>query len=175
MSYTQTTLTVLRSKAGSLLQKLYSEFGLVKTELDAMATAVDTSKIKYADLTPGVGTTSALATTGADLADGTGGTTYGVFVAGQAITILGMVSSLTEDYARDTSDAKIEIMDNAAVPVTKVTYTLPSAGRAAKSIVTTAPASAALAAGDILNLKITSTGSSTGTGHAKVSLKYSID
>jgi hypothetical protein len=42
MTYTQTSLATLRSKAGSLLQKLYSEFGLVKTELDALAAAVDT-------------------------------------------------------------------------------------------------------------------------------------
>jgi hypothetical protein len=42
MTYTQTSLATLRSKTGSLLQKLYSEFGLVKTELDALAAAVDT-------------------------------------------------------------------------------------------------------------------------------------
>jgi hypothetical protein len=35
MTYTQTTLATLRSKAGSLLQKLYAEFGLVKTEIDS--------------------------------------------------------------------------------------------------------------------------------------------
>lgn len=37
MTYTQTSLATLRSKPGSLLQKLYSEFGLIKTELDALA------------------------------------------------------------------------------------------------------------------------------------------
>jgi parallel beta-helix repeat protein len=42
MTYTQTSLATLRSKAGSLLQKIYTEFGLVKTELDALAAAVDT-------------------------------------------------------------------------------------------------------------------------------------
>jgi hypothetical protein len=42
MTYTQTSLATLRSKTGSLLQKLSSEFGLVKTELDALAAAVDT-------------------------------------------------------------------------------------------------------------------------------------
>jgi hypothetical protein len=42
MTYTQTSLATLRSKAGSLLQKLYSEFGLVKTELDALGETVDT-------------------------------------------------------------------------------------------------------------------------------------
>jgi hypothetical protein len=39
MAYTQTTISTLRSKAGTLLQKIYTEFGLVKTELDALATA----------------------------------------------------------------------------------------------------------------------------------------
>lgn len=54
MTYTQTSLATLRSKAGSLLQKLYSEFGLVKTELDALA-AVDAAGLKIAkgSLTPG--------------------------------------------------------------------------------------------------------------------------
>ena len=47
MTYTQTSLATLRSKAGSLLQKLYSEFGLVKTELDALA-AVDAEGLKIA-------------------------------------------------------------------------------------------------------------------------------
>ena len=47
MTYTQTPLATLRSKAGSLLQKLYSEFGLVKTELDALA-AVDAAGLKIA-------------------------------------------------------------------------------------------------------------------------------
>lgn len=47
MTYTQTSLATLQSKAGSLLQKLYSEFGLVKTELDALA-AVDAAGLKIA-------------------------------------------------------------------------------------------------------------------------------
>jgi hypothetical protein len=47
MTYTQTPLATLRSKTGSLLQKLYSEFGLVKTELDALA-AVDAAGLKIA-------------------------------------------------------------------------------------------------------------------------------
>lgn len=41
MVYTQTTLAILRSKTGSLLQKLYSEFGLVKLELDAHKVLID--------------------------------------------------------------------------------------------------------------------------------------
>lgn len=54
MTYTQTSLATLRSKAGSLLQKIYTEFGLVKTELDALA-AADAAGLKIAkgSLTPG--------------------------------------------------------------------------------------------------------------------------
>jgi hypothetical protein len=47
MTYTQTSLATLRSKAGSLLQKIYTEFGLVKTELDTLA-AVDAAGLKIA-------------------------------------------------------------------------------------------------------------------------------
>lgn len=47
MAYTQTALGTLRMMGGSLLQKLYTEFGLVKTELDALA-AVDTAGLKVA-------------------------------------------------------------------------------------------------------------------------------
>ena len=54
MAYTQTTLAALRSKAGSLLQKIYTEFGLVKTELDALATYnAAGSKIAKGTLSPG--------------------------------------------------------------------------------------------------------------------------
>lgn len=52
MTYTQTSLATLRSKAGSLLQKIYTEFGLVKTELDALAAvdaAVDAELTKVAN------------------------------------------------------------------------------------------------------------------------------
>lgn len=38
MAYTQSTLENLRSKTGSLLKKIYTEFGLVKAELDTIGT-----------------------------------------------------------------------------------------------------------------------------------------
>lgn len=168
MTYTQTNLAGLRTKAGSLLQKLYSEFGLVKTELDKTG-------INIVDLTPSKGTDTALATAGVDLAAGSNATYYAVWVAPVACTITGVITALTEAYKKDVTDAKIEIVDNAGTPVTKFTYTLVD-GRAAKNmIVHTTIASAALAAGDILNLKITATGSSSGTGYAKVFLRYTID
>ena len=51
---------------------------------------------------------------------------------------------------------------------------MPAAGRAAKTSVTTTPASAALAAGDILDLHITASGNS-GTGFVDVILLYTIN
>lgn len=60
MTYTQTTLDTLRMKGGSLLQKLYTEFGLVKTELDALG-AVDTAGLKVARITLAGGNANAFA------------------------------------------------------------------------------------------------------------------
>jgi hypothetical protein len=48
MTYTQTPLATLRSKTGSLLQKLYSEFGLIKTELDALTAGTRSATIVVA-------------------------------------------------------------------------------------------------------------------------------
>lgn len=168
MSYTAINERTFRDKAGSLAKKICYELGLIDT-------AIDTASINLIDLTPSKGTDTALATAGVDLASGSDATYYAVFVAPVACTITGVVTALTEVYKKDTTDAKIEILDNAAQPVTKFTYTLVD-GRAAKNmIVHTTIASAALAAGDILNLKITATGSSQGTGYAKVFLRYIIN
>jgi hypothetical protein len=176
MVYNAPGASDFRQKGGTLAEKITDELALIDTELDTLTTANGKAAINIVDLTANIGTTSALATSGVDLADGSGGTTYAVWVAPVACTITGVITSLTEAYVKDTSDAKIEIVDNAASPVTKFTYTLPEAGRAAKNLVVhTTIASAALAAGDILNLKITSTGSSSGTGHAKVFLRYTIN
>lgn len=132
--------------------------------------------VHIVDLTASMVSSTSLAANGADLASGTNATFYAVWCAPVACTIVSMDTFLTEAYVKQTTDAKIEIIDNAASPVTKVTYTLPAAGRAVKTYVsTTTIASAALAAGDILALKITATASSSGTGHAKVLMRYTID
>jgi hypothetical protein len=60
MAYTQTTLDALRTMGGSLLQKLYAEFGLVKTELDALA-AVDAAGLKVARVALAGGNANAFA------------------------------------------------------------------------------------------------------------------
>jgi hypothetical protein len=175
MTYTQTALDILRSKGGSLLKKIYYEFGLVKTELDALLTANGKAAINTEDLTASMVSSTNLAANGVDIASGSNATFYAVWCAPVACTIVSMDTFLTEAYIKETTDAKIEIVDNAASPVTKCTYTLPVGGRAVKTMVSTTPTSAALAAGDILNLAITATASSTGTGHAKVFLRYTIN
>ena len=124
------------------------------------------------NLTPKEGTDTTLATTGISLK--TGATYYCKFVADVAITIVGMVSYVTESYVYNTTDAKIELKTEADTPVVKVTYTFPQAGRAAKTTVTTTPTSAALAAGDALDVVVTATGAS-GAGFVKLYLLYTVD
>jgi hypothetical protein len=60
MAYAQTTIENLRLKAGSLLEKIYTEFGLVKTELDALA-AVDAAGLKVARVALAGGNANAFA------------------------------------------------------------------------------------------------------------------
>lgn len=131
-------------------------------------------KTKFAHLTAGMGTRTSVATAGVDLASGSNAVYYGVFAPGVAITITGMVSVLNEAYVKESTDAVIILKDRTGSPVTKCTYTLPTGGSAAKTIVTTTPASAAVASTDILDLYVTATGSSSGTGYADVFLKYII-
>lgn len=173
MTYTAPGASTFRTNAGSLADKVTTELGLIDTELDTLS---GRTLIQTVDLTASMVSSTSLAANGADLASGTDATYAAVWCVPVACTIVSMETYLTEAYVKDTTDAKIEILDNAGSPVTKVTYTLPAAGRAVKSHVsTTTIASAALAAGDILALKITATASSTGTGHAKVLLRYTVD
>ncbi|MFA7205925.1 MAG: hypothetical protein WC102_06280 [Saccharofermentanales bacterium] len=151
-----------------------TDASVIAAEFAKIDAAIDTSKLRFAELTGGLGTDTALATSGVGIASGTDAQYYSRFVAPQAVTIVGMATYLTEAYLKDTTDAKIELLDEAAAPVTKVTYTLPTS-RAVKSLVITTPASAALAAGSALDLKITATKSSTGTGHARVVLIYTVN
>ncbi|MDD2315618.1 MAG: hypothetical protein PHZ06_10645 [Proteiniphilum sp.] len=167
-SYTAKNAAQLRAKAGT-------PASILASELKAVDDAIDTAKIQYALLTAGMGTRTAVATSGVDIASGANAVYYGVFHAAQAMTILGMVTVANEAYKKDATDAKVILKDRAATPVVKCTYTLPTTGLAAKTSVTTAPTSAALAAGDILDLYITASGNTTGTGHVDVLLKYTVD
>jgi hypothetical protein len=157
-----------------LKNRLGTDSELLANEFAKLGAFLDDAKIKTFDLTGSMISGTSLAASGVDIADGTNPTYPALFCADVPMTIVGMVTVMTEVYAKDTTDAKIEIKDNAGSPVTKCSITLPSAGRAAKTFVTTTPINATLAIGDILNLAITSTGAS-GTGHAKVLLKYIID
>jgi hypothetical protein len=166
-SFTAKNAAQLRAKAGTKAETLAAEFASV----DA---AIDTAKIQQALLTAGMGTRTAVETSGVDLASGSDAVYYGVFHATQAMTITGMVTVLNEAYVKGTEDAEVILKDRAETPVIKCTYTMPAAGREANTSVTTTPASAALAEGDILDLYITASGS-TGTGYVDVILLYTID
>lgn len=167
-SFTAKNAAQLRAKAGTKSETLAAEFASV----DA---AIDTAKIQQALLTAGMGNRTEVATSGVDLASGSNAEYYGVFHATQAMTITGMVTVLNEAYKKDTTDAVVILKDRAENPVTKCTYTMPTDGRAANTSVTTTPASAKLAADDILDLYITASGSGTGTGYVDVILLYTID
>jgi hypothetical protein len=178
MTFTAKSAEQLRATSGTRAEIMAGQFALVDTELDTLTTSVSDAAVKIVDLTASMNSSTSLAANGTDLASGTNHTYYAVFLAPVACTIVSMDTYLTEAYVKETTDAKIELIDNAASPVTRVTYTLPAAGRAVKSMVSTAPvsgATAALAAGDMLNLAITESASSSGTGHAKVYLRYTVD
>lgn len=168
-TYTPKDELAFRTQKGSLSKK-------IATELAAISTAITTAEATAStasEMTVTLGSSGAsLAAAGFDIADATGGETYGVFVAPYALTITGGSVVLTEAYVKDTSDAKIEIMDNAATPVVKADLTLADAGVAAKTAVPLVVKSAAVAAGTILNVKITATAADTGAGHALIALRF---
>jgi hypothetical protein len=167
MTYVAKTAAELRRVGGSLLQKVARELGAIDDEIDA-------HKSKFVVLTTGLGTPSALATSGVDIADGSGGTTYGVFFAPQALTVTKMHVLFTEAYALDTDAAVIALKDNAGTPATIFTYTPAAEGVAEGTMVSNTPetGAASIAAGTRLDLVITATAASTGTGHVIVILEY---
>lgn len=158
-----------------LKNSLGTDASIIAGELAKIDTAMDSSNIKVADLTASMVSSTSLAANGVDLASGTNATYYAVFAAPVAITIVGMVTYTTEAYVKETTDAKIDLKTEAGSPVTKCTYTFPAAGQAVKTMITTTPTDAALAAGDVLDMAVTVSASSTGTGHAKVYLLYRIN
>lgn len=167
MSYTAITAKAFRGKKGTLSEKLATEFGLVATEIDGIES-------KFVVLTAGVGTNTAEATSGLDLASGADIQIYGAFVAPVAITVVNMYDYLTEAYVKETEDAKIEIWDDTGTPVKIFGRTVTAAGEAAKNYTSTTPETgeAAIAAGTRLDLKAVNTSSTSGTGHAIVILEY---
>lgn len=166
MTYTSKTYAELRKIGGSLLKKIAGETSLIDAEIDV-------HKSKFAHVTIAMGTRTALATSGVDLATGSDATYYGVFVAPVDLTLVKMHDYLTEAYAKNTTDAKIEVYDDAGTPVKRFGRTLTAAGEDAKTFTSTNPESgvSAVTAGTRLDLKITATGGS-GTGHAEVIIEY---
>lgn len=167
MTYTAITPDVFRQKAGSNTEKLCSEFSLVDAEIDV-------HKSKFVDLTASMVSSTNLAANGADLASGTDAIYYAVFIPPVNITAVKMHYYLTEAYVKDTTDAKIMVVTEADTPVTIFTKTLAAAGEAVRSFSTDLPEAdvANITAGTALNLSITATSSSSGTGRAKVWLEY---
>lgn len=175
MTYTSITGAQFRKNKGSLSDKLGAEFAKIDTEIDSLTTANGKAAINIVDITASMVSSTSLAANGADLASGTNATYYAVFCAPVDIHIVSMDDFLTEAYVKLTTDAKIEVVTEAASPVTIATRTLTAEGEAVKTKHSTTPAVAAVAAGTILNLKITSTAAASGTGHAKVFLRYTVD
>lgn len=167
MTYTAPSARAFREKAGTLSEKATYELGLIDTEIDL-------HKSKFVDLTASMVSSTSLAANGADLASGTDATYYAVFVPPVNITAVKMYYFLTEAYAKDTEDAVIAIKTEADEPVTIFTKTLTAAGEAVKTFGNDTPETGAadIAAGTALNLCITATTETAGTGHAKVFMEY---
>ncbi|WP_135612325.1 hypothetical protein [Methanococcoides sp. AM1] len=109
MAYTAITPGDFRKRGGTLAEKISAEFEFVDEE-------IDDHKSKFVVLTAGVGTPTALATAGIDLASGSDIQIYGAFVAPVDITLVKMHDYLTEAYVKETTDAKIEVYDGAGTP-----------------------------------------------------------
>jgi hypothetical protein len=167
MTYVAIAVEAFRTKAGSLAKKICYELGLIDAEIDI-------HKSKFVVLTPKEGTLTALATAGADLAGGANYTLYGTFFAPVDITAVALHYYLTEAYVRDNTDAKIELYDDAVSPVKIFGKTLTAAGEAVKTHGEISPETGAssISEGTRLDVVITATGSSSGTGHAVIILEY---
>lgn len=167
MTYTAPNASTFREKKGTISEK-------ITTELSNIDTEIDTHKSKFVVLTAGVGTPTALATAGIDLASGSDIQIYGAFVAPVAITVIKMHDYLTEAYVKETDDAKLEIYDDAGTPNKIFGRTLTAAGEAAKNFTSTDPETGeeSITAGTRLDVKAVNTAATSGTGHAVVILEY---
>lgn len=163
MTYTAITAARFRKEAGSVAKKLATEFGLIATEINL-------NKTKFIDLTIDLGTDTAKATSGIDLASGSDITKYGFFFPVD-VTLIMMHDYLNEAYVKDTADAKIEVYDEDDAKL--FGRTLTSGGEAVENHTQTAPEAATVnvAAGTGFYLKVSHTDVGSGTGHAGVILE----
>ena len=174
MTYTAPDAGTFRKVGGTLAQKICNELSDIETEFTSVSGEFTKNNSKYAVLTAGVGTNTALATAGIDLASGSDIQIYGVFFAPVNITVVTLHYYLTEAYVKDTEDAKIELYNDASSPVKIFGATLAATGVAAKTHGEIAPETgkAAITKGTRLDLKAVNTDSDYGTGHAIVILEY---
>jgi hypothetical protein len=174
MTYTAKTAQQLRNVGGTITEKISAELGLIETELGSITAGETLQQSKFANLNTSMVSSSSLAAAGIDLASGSDITMYGVWFAPVDITLIKMHDYITEAYVKDSTDAKIEIYNDAGTPAKLFTRTLTAAGEAAKASHSTSPESgkATVAAGTGIVLKAVNTGSSTGTGHAAVMIEY---
>lgn len=169
MTYTATDAYTFRTKQGSLSEKICAEFSSIDSEIDTVITTADSDAEKSVVFGSSGAT---LAGAGFDVADGTGGTTYGVFVAPFAITVTGAFVVMTEAYVKDTDDATVSIVDNAAEANTIGAATLTAEGIDQLGTLAMTLDETSVAAGTVLNVVVSATAASTGTGHALVVMKY---
>ena len=174
MTYTAPDAGTFRKVGGTLAQKICNELSDIETEFTSVSGEFTKNNSKYAVLTAGVGTNTALATAGIDLATGSDIQIYGVFFAPVNITVVTLHYYLTEAYVKDTDYAKIELYNDASSPVKIFGATLAAAGVAAKTHgeITPETGKAAITEGTRLDLKAVNTANSSGTGHAIVILEY---
>lgn len=176
MTYTAPSLDKLNHGVGTWPKVLRTELKNIETQLGTDTTAIGKAATKSQFLTAGMGTRTALATSGVDVASGSDAVYYGVFFAPVAITAVTLEILVNEAYLKNAStDAVVILKDNAGTPNTIFTSTLSASGVAAGTKVSVTPQTgkSAITAGTRLDLYITSTGSS-GTGYVDVILKYTV-
>lgn len=168
MAYTAKTAKQLRNEGGSLLQKVVSENEAIASEMDDVTDLAGTHRVT---LTAFTGTNTVAATTGIDLAAAADTSVWGYVLPAQ-MTCGHMYDYLTEVYAKDATDAKIEVWTDEDVPVKLWSRTLAAAGEAAKAYHDTAALVATpIAQGTAIFLKAVTTGAG-GTGHAIVTVEF---
>lgn len=145
---------------------------LANTGAVTVASAI---KNKHVFLTQGMGTRTALVTSGVDIAAGTTPVYYGVFFAPVDITALTLEIMVNEVYAKNVTDAIVALKDGSGSPVTIFTQTMTAGGVAAGTKISVSPqaGAAAITAGTRLDLYITGTGAS-GTGYIDAILRYAV-
>jgi len=143
------------------------------TMTNAGAFSLAKHKSKFAILS-GPGTNTALATTGVDLADGNITTYHGVLFAPVALTAVKLHYYLTEAFVKDSTDCVLEIYDDAETPVKRFGKTFTAGGEEVKTHGEISPETGveSIAEGTRIDMKITATGSGSGTGHAVILLEY---